>query len=247
MHVHTNASDGVSDLRDVLASARQSQLDVVAITDHNTIRNAIAAKDMAHEYGLDVVVGEEITTRQGHLLALFIKDRVPPRQRMAETIAAVHAQGGLAVIPHPYDPISFGVLNPWRRSMDEDALLALDYDAMEVFNACIPVRQPNRRALELAARTDRATVAGSDAHSAATVATAQTLFPGHTAEDLREAILGGRTEAAGQSWSLAQYADLLRNREMRYAGVAASYAVALCGAAAMAAVLAVRSGLTRLL
>ena len=247
LHVHTNASDGIADVRDVLESARQSQLDVLAITDHNTISSALVARTIAHEYNLDVVIGQEVSTRQGHLLALFIKERIPPNRPMAETIDAVHNQGGLVIVPHPYDPISFGVLNPWRRNMNENSLLKLDFDALEVFNACLPGQRPNRKAQLLATRTDKAQVGGSDSHSAATVAMAQTLFPGHTADDLHEAILSNQTEAIGQSWSLAQYINLLGKREMRYAGIAAGYALGLCGATAMAAALAMRSGITRLL
>ena len=237
----------MSEVREVLGAARQAGLDVVAITDHNTLVNAIAAQAIAHEYGVTVVIGEEISTRQGHLLGLFLKNRVSPGSPLAETIGAVHAQGGIAIVAHPYDPVSFGVLNPWRGSMSEEDLLRLGFDAIETFNACLPTRRPNERAVELAGRTTAAIVAGSDAHSAATVGLATTLFTGRSAEDLRQSILLRQTTARGQRWPLRLYVDLFGKRELRYAGVAASYALALCGAAAMAAALAVRSGIVRAL
>ncbi len=246
LHVHTSASDGISDVRQVLASAQKAGINVLAITDHNLIHSATRAQALAGQYGLEVVVGEEVSTRDGHLLALFLRDRIPPKLSLSESIAAVHDQGGIAVIAHPYDPVSNGVLNPWRNNITEERLLALGFDAMEAFNACLVGKGPNQRARLLAERAGRAIVSGSDAHSAATVGLACTYFPGRSAADLKQAILTAETVPSGSTWTLRQYADLLRKRELRYAGVAASYAIGLCSGAAFAAALALRSGITRL-
>jgi len=246
LHVHTDASDGVSSVLDVLARAQNAELDVLAITDHNTIENALLAQSLSANYGLEVVVGEEISTRQGHLLALFIKEAIPPGLSLSDTIQRVHGQNGLAIIPHPYDYISFGVLNPWRRGLNRAKLLAMDFDAIEVFNGCIIGLQPNRKAEELATTARSACVCGSDAHIASAVGTSYTSFRGRTAEALRMAIIDKSTVPHGHHWSLQHYLGVMRRRELRYARVAASHAVSLCSAAGLVAALNLRSGIARL-
>ena len=88
--------------------AVRGRLDVVAITDHDEIRGALRAREWAlarPELGVDVVVGEEISTRNGHLLGLFLAELVPPGLTALETIEVIHAQGGLAVAAHPFHPL----------------------------------------------------------------------------------------------------------------------------------------------
>src|SRR5215207_1074336 len=103
LHVHTTHSDGHASVEEVLEHAeRHTELRVIAITDHDTIEGALEARTLAREYGIEVVVGEEVSTADGELLALFIEQRLPPGRPAAETIAAVHEQGGLCVAAHPY-------------------------------------------------------------------------------------------------------------------------------------------------
>jgi predicted metal-dependent phosphoesterase TrpH len=102
-HVHTTHSDGHAGVDEVLDhAARQIDLRVIAITDHDTIEGALEARSLAERYGIEVVVGEEVSTADGEQLALFIEERLPPGLPAAETIAAAHAQGGLCVAAHPY-------------------------------------------------------------------------------------------------------------------------------------------------
>src|SRR5215218_11522871 len=103
IHVHSTHSDGHAAVEEVLEHAvRRTDLQVIAITDHNTIEGALEARSLAEEYGIEVVVGEEVSTADGELLALFIERRLAPGRPAAETIAAVHEQGGLCVAAHPY-------------------------------------------------------------------------------------------------------------------------------------------------
>lgn len=233
-------------MRAVLEAARDARIDVLAITDHNTIATAQEAKRIESSYGLEVVVGEEVSTSQGHCLAYFLTEAVRRGQTLAKTISDIHAQGGLAVIAHPYDPIAFGVLNWWRRKLTPEGLLELDFDGMEVYNACQVVPRANAKAVELAARRGTAVTAGSDAHSAATVGLAVTEFPGKTASDLRRALMQRTSLPTGRPWTLPLYLSLFGKRELRYASVAATYAVGLCSGAALAAALALRSGVLRI-
>lgn len=218
---------------------------MIAVTDHDTVEGALEAADLAPQYGVETVVGAEITTREGHLLGLFLNKTVPAGLSLSESIAAVHEQGGVAVAAHPYDPICFGVLNPWRRVLSEEQVLSLPYDAMEVFNACLPVSSANSKAVGLARRAGTGRVAGSDAHSADTVGLGITEFPGTTAEDLRVALFSHVTAPVGKYWTTGQYLNLFGRRELRVAGVAAGYAAGMAGAMIGVAAMAVRSGLGR--
>src|SRR5262245_45587549 len=108
LHVHSYWSDGA---QGPVALVRRAvgRLDVLAVTDHDEIRGALAAREFARarpELGIDVVVGEEISTRNGHLLGLFLEETVPPGLSALETIERVHAQNGVAVAAHPFHPMN---------------------------------------------------------------------------------------------------------------------------------------------
>ena len=107
LHVHTLASDGVSGVEEILAFVmEQTQLDVIAIADHERVDAAHAARAIARARDLpvEVVIGEEVSTRGGHLLALFIEEPIPPLRSLRESIGLVHEQGGLAIPAHPLFP-----------------------------------------------------------------------------------------------------------------------------------------------
>ena len=107
LHVHTLASDGTSGIAEILDFVeRQTDLDVVAITDHERIDAALAARALARDRGMrvEVVVGEEITTRGGHLLGLFLEERIRPLRSLRSTIAEIHDRGGIAIPAHPLVP-----------------------------------------------------------------------------------------------------------------------------------------------
>ena len=107
LHIHTQASDGLDPITTILAFVEQStDLDVIAITDHERIDAALAARTMARDLGhrAEVVVGEEVSTLGGHLLGLFLTERVRPLRSLRTTIAEIHEQGGLAIPAHPLVP-----------------------------------------------------------------------------------------------------------------------------------------------
>lgn len=201
LHLHTRYSDGADSVEAVLAHvARHTDLRVIAITDHNTIEGARRAQRLAPAYGLEVVVGEEVSTREGHLLALFIEEPLPPGRPLAETIAAVHAQGGLCLAAHPYDFTvpSIGLRGLHRRGRGPAPVWALD--GVEVFNAGALAPYANRLAARVAAQLGLPAVGGSDAHHLAPIGSGYTRFPGHTAADLRRAIALGQVQAGGHPW-----------------------------------------------
>ncbi|HET9755458.1 MAG TPA: PHP domain-containing protein, partial [Candidatus Limnocylindrales bacterium] len=91
LHIHTQASDGIADVVAIIEHvAKRSDLDVIAITDHERIDGAMRAAELhaAGDYSFDLVVGEEVTTRRGHVLALFVTERMPALRPLEETLHA---------------------------------------------------------------------------------------------------------------------------------------------------------------
>jgi predicted metal-dependent phosphoesterase TrpH len=133
LHVHSYWSDGAQAPHTLVRRAA-GRLDVLAVTDHDEIRGALAAREFARarpELGVDVVVGEEISTRNGHLLGLYLEEAVPPGLSALATIERIHAQSGLAVVAHPFHPMN--VRGRGARCLT-DLVADLPLDAVEVVN-----------------------------------------------------------------------------------------------------------------
>jgi predicted metal-dependent phosphoesterase TrpH len=186
--------------------AQTTDLRVIAITDHDSIAGAQEATRLARQFGIDVIIGEEVSTADGHLLALFIDTFLPPQRPAAETIAAIHAQGGLAITPHPFDR---SVPSLGRTGLQR---AGWDFDAIEGFNAGViwSQRACNGAAQRAAAAMSLPTIGSSDAHTLATVGLGYTLFPGASADDLYRAIQAKRSGWGGRYWGPGQYIDMGR-------------------------------------
>jgi len=204
MHLHTLYSDGTMEVQALLDHVeRRTDLDLIAVTDHERIDGALRAQDLhaAGDYHFGLVIGEEITTRRGHLLALFLTDRVPALRSLEETIERVHAQGGIAIAPHPMAPLtpSLGRRSLMRLHHDPDARHRLD--AIEMLNPSVAgrARRPHRTALNEV--MGLAAVGNSDAHVLENVGTGWTWFPGTSAAEYRAAILDRTTEPEGEYWT----------------------------------------------
>jgi predicted metal-dependent phosphoesterase TrpH len=200
LHIHTLASDGTDGIGPILEHAeRSTELDVIAITDHERIDAALAARTMAREQHLrvEVVVGEEVSTLGGHLLALFIEERVRPLRTLRTTIGEIHEQGGLAIPAHPLVPYPLCAQGWVLRRLLADRDPRVRPDAIEAFNPTTLGRPWHGRVVRFATDHGLATVGNSDAHEAAAVGTGWSSFPGRTAEDLRAAILSGDTRHHG--------------------------------------------------
>ncbi len=208
LHIHTHLSDGgPSPERVVEHVAHHTDLDVIAVTDHNRIAGGLRARDHAERRGLalQVIVGEEVATADGHLLALFIDEPVAPGRPMEDSIAAVHEQGGLAVASHPFDMISSSLMGRGSRGWSLEELALLPLDGMEVLNGSLVQHVANARAALLAHSLGFTPTGSSDAHHLAVIGRAHTRFPGNTAEDLRRAILAGSAMPGGASWQWRNY------------------------------------------
>ncbi len=199
LHCHTSASfDSLASPRAVVAAAVRRGLTHLAITDHDRIDGALAARDAAPG-GLTILVGEEIRTRDGDLIAVFLSRAIPPGLSAAETIAAVREQGGLVGIPHPFDRFR-GSLSKGE-SLGALEALAATVDWVEAWNARLMIGDGNARAAELARAAGVAGVAVSDAHTAIEVGVAWAVLQGDpsTPEGLRAALAAGPTLVTGRA------------------------------------------------
>jgi predicted metal-dependent phosphoesterase TrpH len=208
LQLHSDLGDGLSPPEAIVDAAERAGLDVIALTDHDDIRGSFQARDAAARSGSDVAVitGMEVTTRSGHLLALFIEDEVPMLRPIAETIALVHEMGGLAVVPHPLSYLTFSVGERVLRELAGRSETRVD--GIEVRNPSYAGRVRATRAEWLNEHVLHVAATGSsDAHHASLVGTAWTEFAGTTPEQLRAAILARTTKPAGRRWTLKEHLD----------------------------------------
>ena len=176
LHVHTSASfDSIASSESVVRAAASRGLTHIAITDHDRIDGAVAAREIARTAApeLTVIVGQEVRTRDGDLIGAFLHRDVPSGLPSAETIADIRAQGGLVGIPHPFDRFRGSLLTD-----EVFAGVAPLVDWVETHNARIMVGRGNERAAAFARDHDRPGVAVSDAHSAIEIGVAYTAVDG---------------------------------------------------------------------
>lgn len=202
LHCHTSASfDSLSDPLKVVRAAAARGLTHLAITDHDRIDGALRARDAAPD-GLTVIIGQEVRTLAGDLIAAFIERPVERGLSAADAIAAVRDQGGLVGMPHPFDRLRSSIL----RDAVQGSLLPL-VDWVEVHNARL-VGGGNERAAEAAREHDRPGVAVSDAHTILEVGVAYSVVHGEpsTAAGLLAALppvdlVTGRASYAVRLWT----------------------------------------------
>ena len=209
LHIHTVYSyDGTASVPAVLARARQVGLDVIAITDHDEIRGALKAFELAPKFGIEVIPGIEITTAEGDLLALFVTEKIQPGQPLVETILQVGEAGGICIAPHPT------ARGAGMKSLSGTSILrALDHPvasriliAIETYNATTLDRESNLLAQKLWTECPRtAQVGNSDAHVLQAIGLGATEFPGNSAAHLLDALWIGATDVRqGEQLSSAQ-------------------------------------------
>ena len=211
LHIHTVASDGTAGVAEILEHVeRATDLDVIAITDHERIDAAVAAQRIALARGMttQIVVGEEVTTRNGHLIGLFMTERIKPWGSMKDAVARIHDQGGIVSVPHPFSRnrlyhLKTGALERVWQSID----------CIEVFNAREALMSDNRRAAAFAKERGIAGAVGSDAHRPSEIGRAWIEvdeFAGR--DDFVAALRGGTVHGrlTGQAIHLATRYDVFR-------------------------------------
>ena len=203
VHIHSIASDGTASAAQILDYAEnQTDLDLIAIADHERIEAAVECQRLARERGsrVEVIVAEEVTTRSGHLLGVFLQARLKRNQRLETTVAEIHEQGGLAIVPHPFSAFTLGMRKNaiMRVHLSTDPLVY--WDALEGYNPSTAGRYGRAATARIAADLGLPLVGNSDAHTIDTMGDGHTLFPGTTADDYRRAILAGTTSGSCITW-----------------------------------------------
>jgi len=176
LHSHSRFSaDGVAEPEDMIKVAREKGLSGFAITDHNTcacvdyfLQQGLMNKEGTPVDGLLIIPGQEITTAEGHLLALGIT--LPDLKGIPaiEAVQLIHQAGGIAIPPHPYDFFRAGIREP--------VLDTLEIDALEVFNAATTLKRYNKHAFAYAQQRSLPMTAASDAHDSVALGTAYSIL-----------------------------------------------------------------------
>jgi predicted metal-dependent phosphoesterase TrpH len=197
LHVHTSASfDSLASPESVVRAAASRGLTHLAITDHDTIEGALAAREVVSRETIDltVLVGQEVKTTEGDLIAVFLEEAIPSGLPPTEAIAAIRAQGGLVGIPHPFDQFRGSLLKgsasddrpdddagPAGAAADEaagPAAIAPLVDWVEAHNARIMVGRGNEQAVAFAREHGLPGVAVSDAHTTMEIGVAYNALAG---------------------------------------------------------------------
>ncbi|RKQ92243.1 hypothetical protein C8N24_2086 [Solirubrobacter pauli] len=162
LHMHTDhSSDCATPVDVLLATARDVGLGAIAVTDHNEISGAYEAAEKASQYGVKVIIGEEVMTAdQGEVIGLFLTEKIPRGMTLEETIAEIRRQGGIVYVPHPFDRL--------HAVPDYEHMLAVveKIDAIEVFNPRIAIPAFNEEAVRFAGKYRIVGGAGTDSHVA---------------------------------------------------------------------------------
>jgi predicted metal-dependent phosphoesterase TrpH len=166
-HCHTLSSDGMVTPAQLVEAAKSARLDLIAVTDHDTMESVKETQEHGEQAGVIVVAGQEVTTRvpaQTHILGWFLEKPIKRGMSIEDTVDAIHAQGGLAIVPHPFMPVYFGSIQPGmlRRLLERHPV-----DGIEMV-ATVPIGRLRRRKLDdfYAANRDRlgAAIGASDCH-----------------------------------------------------------------------------------
>lgn len=224
LHIHSiHSYDSTTTVRAVLRKASELKLDVIAITDHDEIRGSLEARELASQYNLEVVPGVEVSTHEGHLLALFLEKLPPKGLSLIETLVWIGEAGGLAIAPHPFYkmPNCLSMETVIGALKDKRGKLVLQ--GIELYNMLAnafgtPVRK-------IANFLPIAQTSSSDSHLYWTVGSGVTEFPGKTAAELRYSIENRKTVAVPierkDSYSPEDMVGWVRQMTLRKFGYAA--------------------------
>jgi len=210
LHMHTHASDGQATVQQVLSyvAKYRPQLDVIAITDHDTLEASLWAYEHRADYPFEIIPGLEVSSRAGHVLALWVTTPIPKNLSLSETVQAIHEAGGLAILAHPFhvemEIVRENALRFWHQP---HLLHEAQVDAIETHNSGGILPFTRLAARLWAERVGLPQVGNSDAHTLGAIGSGQTRFPGRSADDLRQAIAQGLTLAEGSPWPLRDMID----------------------------------------
>lgn len=187
LHIHSiYSSDATTTVRAILKQAKDVGLNVIAVTDHDEIRGSLEAQQLAPNYDIEVIPGAEISTKEGHLVALFIDTLPPAGMSLTDTLLQIGRQGGIAIAPHPFNnlPNSLSmeaVIGALTNPRAKAVLKGIETHNMGTQNF-------DRLAQKLSVYLPLAKIASSDAHIYWAIGAGRTEFSGNNSHDLRAAI-----------------------------------------------------------
>jgi predicted metal-dependent phosphoesterase TrpH len=195
LHVHSQYSpDSHSSIEAILKQAQEAGLDGIAITDHNSVQSFFVASKLAEDLGLDLIIvpGAEISTSEGHLIALGTHNLLPSGLSAVETIEHAHDNGGIAVAPHPYAFFRQGIRNLQGKRLD----------AVETFNSKHLFGFSNYLAYRSARKLNLGVTGGSDSHKVETIGFGYTevnIADGADVAQILQAIKTCKSQAKGRA------------------------------------------------
>ncbi len=205
LHIHTSCSkDGESTVAQVIAAAVTAGIDVIAITDHDTMDGYRIACEISAD--ILIIPGVEVSTREGHLIALGVEKAPLPGFPILDTIQEVRQAGGITILPHPFHRYRHGAALKCAEAFGAA-------DAIEVYNSRYVIPHANHRAMRLARTMGKPAVAGSDAHNARFIGYGRTLIDAdRNIGSVLNAIQEGKTKPAGRKTPVRIYTkQSLRN------------------------------------
>ncbi len=159
LHIHTEYSmDCRTSLHQIIGRCVETGIDCIAVTDHGTAEGALKMRELAP---FRIIVGQEVLTEAGELMGLFLKETVPNKLTVEDTIKIIRSQGGLVAIPHPLDRLRTSALHG-----SDPAKLLPKVDILEAFNARDLMARNTDRVRDLAKKYHLRVSCGSDAHTA---------------------------------------------------------------------------------
>jgi predicted metal-dependent phosphoesterase TrpH len=192
LHIHSVYSfDATTTVRAILRQAKDTGLNVIAVTDHDEIRGSLEASQIAPEYGIEAIPAAEVTTKEGHLVALWIHELPQKGLSLLDTLLMIGKQGGIAIAPHPFSNL------PGSLSMESVVGVLTNPRAKAVLKGMETHNMSTQKfdtiAQKLSIYLPLAKLASSDSHVYWSVGAGRSEFPGETAQDLRHALENNTT------------------------------------------------------
>ena len=214
LHIHSEWSDGLPSVCEILEHVEQhTDLDLIAITDHDMIEGAFEAREIVAQknYRFDVIVGMEVTTLEGHLLAYDLQKPLRMMKPLDWTIRAIRDQGGWCLLPHPMSPLIRSVGRRGILRVMRDTRSGICFDGIEIINPSIAGKVSAHKVKRFNRDEGRLPeTGGSDSHTLPLIGSAYTTFEGQTAADLRRSLSVHQTRAGGAYWGHNEYRELAK-------------------------------------
>lgn len=225
LHIHTRDGDGLDPIEEILEHVEErTDLDVIAITEHDDVTVSLRARELwaRRRYRFDLITGAEVTTLDGHLIALLIEEPIPSLRRVEETVEAVRRQGGVCFVPHPMSWLTRSIGPGTLARLEKSAPVETWFDGIELASCNPTTFAFIEKARRLNERYRLPVVGASDAHFVQAIGSAYTTFEGRTGVDLRAAFLDSSIDGEQGCFPSLRDVGLMRALSVPLAGLGAT-------------------------